>query len=618
MDKTRCTRRKFPKAASLGVTAIGILSCVLIPEASSRRQAFASAPNVILVMTDDQGYGDLACTGNPWIKTPNIDHFYQDAVRYTDFHVQPLCTPTRGALMTGHRPIRNGAWATCWGRSILRSRETTMADVFKQSGYATGLFGKWHLGDNYPYRPFDRGFDHCVAHKGGGVGHFPDFWGNNYFDDTYFQNGKQQDYIGYCTDIWFDEAMKFIDQQDPEQPFFIYIATNAPHTPYLVADKYAAQYRNNPEIPAPEFYGMITNIDENFGRLLAFLDERNLTDNTILVFMTDNGSSGGVRCDKNSFPIKGFNAGMRGMKGSYYEGGHRVPFFIRWPNGQLTGGKDIDEMVLDVDLLPTLIDLCGLEDPHVAFDGMSFAKTAVGDTMPDRTHFLNYQQGLMTPKQWHCCVMKKEWRLVGHDELYQIKNDPGQRNNVINDYPEIAEQLRKANDVWWEESKTHLQEACPISLGAAEENPTTLNAMDLMGDVIRMQSEIAEAKKSTGHWFVNVEEKGQYEVRLRRWPEELGLGINQVISDEQANDLIFWNWKNAKRLVKELHPNQAQLKIGESTYQQAIDANESSATFLITIEQTGTCDLEAWFLKDSAVITSAYYIDVERVCTDDQ
>ena len=190
--------------------------------------------------------------------------------------------------------------------------------------------------------------------------------------------------------------------------------------------------------------------------------------------------------------------------------------------------------------------------------------------------------------------------------------------NVINDYPEIAEQLRKANDAWWEESKPYLQEASPISLGAAEENPTTLNAMDLMGDVIRMQSEIAEAKKSTGHWLVNVEEKGQYEVRLRRWPEEVGLGINQVIPDEQANGLIFWNWKNAKRLVKEIHPNQAQLTIGESTYQQAIDANEPSATFLITIEQTGTCDLEAWFLKDSEVITSAYFIDVERLSKGDQ
>ncbi len=618
MGKPRCIRRKFRKAASLSVMAIGLLACVWISEAAPSRQTFASAPNVILVLTDDQGYGDLACTGNPWLKTPHLDRFYKDAVRYTDFHVHPICTPTRGALMTGRRPIRNGAWATCWGRSMLRPRETTMADVFRKSGYATGLFGKWHLGDNYPYRPFDRGFDHCVVHKGGGVGHFPDFWGNNYFDDTYFHNGENKDYIGYCTDVWFDAAMKFIEQQDPKQPFFSYIAVNAPHTPYLVADRYAAPYRNNPEIISPEFYGMIANIDENFGRLLDFLDERKLTDNTILIFMTDNGSSGGSRCDENGFTVKGFNAGMRGMKGSYYEGGHRVPFFIRWPKGKLTGGRDVDEMVLDIDLLPTFIDLCGLEDPHVAFDGMSFAKTAAGGTMPDRTHFIKYQQGLVMPRQWQGCVMKREWRLVGHDELYQIKNDPGQRNNVIKDYPAITAQLRKANEAMWEEAQTYLQEACPISLGAAEENPTTLNAMDLTGDVVRMQSEVAEAKKSTGHWLVNVEKSGVYEFRLRRWPEELGLGINQVISDEQANALIFWNWKNAQRLVTAINPNQAQLKIGESTYRQAIDANQPTATFRITIEHTGPCKVEASFMQDSEVITGAYFVDVERLRENEQ
>jgi hypothetical protein len=412
--------------------------------------------------------------------------------------------------------------------------------------------------------------------------------------------------------------MKFIEQQDPKQPFFSYIAVNAPHTPYLVADRYAAPYRNNPEIAAPEFYGMIANIDENFGRLLAFLDERNLTDNTILIFMTDNGSSGGSLCDQNGFTVKGFNAGMRGMKGSYYEGGHRVPFFIRWPKGKLTGGRDIDEMVLDIDLLPTIIDLCGLKDPHVAFDGMSFAKTAAGGTMPDRTHFIKYQQGLVMPQKWQGCVMNKEWRLIGHDKLYQIKNDPDQRNNVIKDYPAIAAKLRKANEDIWEEAQTYLQEACPIALGAAEENPTTLNAMDLTGDVIRMQSEVAEAKQATGHWFVNVERPGLYEFKLRRWPEELGLGINQVISDAQANELIFWNWKNAKRRVTAIQPNHAQLKIGESTYLQAVDANEPSATFLITIEQKGTCKLEACFMTDSEVITSAYFVDVERLCKDVQ
>ncbi|HQI77416.1 MAG TPA: sulfatase-like hydrolase/transferase, partial [Candidatus Latescibacteria bacterium] len=188
-------------------------------------------PNVILVITDDQGYGDLGCTGNPWIQTPNIDRFYGESLRLRDFHVSPLCTPTRGAIMTGHHPVRNGAWATCWGRSILRRDEVTMADVFAASGYRTGMFGKWHLGDNYPYRPMDRGFQHVVAHKGGGVGQTPDFWGNNYFDDTYFHNGEPVPHEGYCTDVWFAEATKSIEA-NRDRPFFAYIATNAPHGPF--------------------------------------------------------------------------------------------------------------------------------------------------------------------------------------------------------------------------------------------------------------------------------------------------------------------------------------------------------------------------------------------------
>ena len=218
-------------------------------------------PNVILVITDDQGYGDLGCTGHPWLKTPRIDAFHDDAVRLTDFHVSPLCTPTRGALMTGRRPVRNGAWATCWGRSILRKSETTMADVFGAAGYRTAMFGKWHLGDNYPYRPQDRGFRHVVAHKGGGVGQTPDFWGNNYFDDTYFHNGAPVEHAGYCTDVWFNEAIRFIEgcaggqsggvqsgggEAGSNAPFFVYLSTNAPHTPYLVSEEFARPYRGNP------------------------------------------------------------------------------------------------------------------------------------------------------------------------------------------------------------------------------------------------------------------------------------------------------------------------------------------------------------------------------------
>jgi arylsulfatase A-like enzyme len=238
--------------------------------------------------------------------------------------------------MSGHNPLRNGAWATCWGRSILRKDEVTMADVFAANGYRTGMFGKWHLGDNYPYRPQDRGFQTVVAHRGGGVGQTPDFWGNNYFDDTYFHNGQPVAHEGYCTDIWFDEAMKFIEDSR-DRPFFCYLATNAPHSPYLVEDSYTRPYADNPDVPHPAFYGMIGSIDENMGRLVKRVADLGLEENTILIFMTDNGSSGGCVQDERGFLTQGYSAGMRGKKGSLYDGGHRVPFFMRWPPSSCAG-----------------------------------------------------------------------------------------------------------------------------------------------------------------------------------------------------------------------------------------------------------------------------------------
>lgn len=296
-------------------------------------------PNVILVLTDDQGIGDLGCHGNPWIKTPNIDKFYDDAVRMTDFHVSPVCTPTRGAIMSGRYPINNGAWATYKGRDALAEGTPTMATVFKQAGYRTGMFGKWHLGDNYPVRPSDCGFDVSINHKAGGVGELSDYWGNSYFDDIYYVNNEPKQFKGYCTDVWFEEAMKFIDDTK-DKPFFIYLPTNAPHGPLIVDKKYSDPYKDlvGKKITSAEFYGMITNLDENFGKLDRFLKDKALADNTILIFMTDNGSGSGVSRDLKL----GYNKGFRGKKGYKTEGGHRIPFFIRWPNAKIEGGKDIE------------------------------------------------------------------------------------------------------------------------------------------------------------------------------------------------------------------------------------------------------------------------------------
>lgn len=566
-------------------------------------------PNLIVVITDDQGYGDLGCTGNPWVKTPHIDAFHDASLRFTDFHVQPLCTPTRGALMTGRRPIRKGAWATCWGRSILRLGEQTMANYFQSAGYRTSIFGKWHLGDNFPYRPMDRGFEIATTHRGGGVGQTPDHWGNNYFDDTYDHNGEARSHLGYCTDIWFEEAIKEIDRDD-QRPFFTVIATNAPHSPYLVEDRYADPYRGDVTEERACFLGMISNIDENFGRLREHLQTRGIDHNTVVIFMTDNGTSGGCNIDSEGFLTDGYNAGMRGMKASYHEGGHRVPFFLHWPGGELGEARDLSATALDVDVLPTLLDLCGLPPSTQALDGRSFIPSIRGEEQEERTRFLHVLQSFDTPKAWECCVMRGPWRLVGHDELYHIGRDLEQRNNVIAQHTNIAKSLRSANQRWWQEAQAHFGEVCHIHLGDESKNPTTLVCMDVMGDVAWQQPHIAEAAKTSGFWNVDFVQEGRYRISLRRWPEELDLPIDGVITQENAEALAYGS---KERGVVQIQPDSASLSFGDQRHQQDIAGGDRRVDFEVDVEAGGPTRLEAWFLQSGEPLTSAYYVEVERL-----
>ncbi|MEZ5299201.1 MAG: arylsulfatase [Verrucomicrobiales bacterium] len=292
--------------------------CSFSPISSPSYRSSAEKPNIVFVITDDQGYGDLGCTGNPVIKTPNLDALAAESVSFEDYHVAPTCSPTRSALLTGHWTNRTGVWHTIAGRSMLRENEITAGQLLKDNGYRTGMFGKWHLGDNYPYRPEDRGFDEVYRHGGGGVGQTPDVWDNAYFDGGYFHNGKIEPANGFCTDVFFEKANDFIRQSaEKKQPFFAYIATNAPHGPLHAPQKYLDLYKGQSDAIAA-FFGMITNIDDNVAKTRALLKELGIYENTIFIFTTDNGTASG-------HPV--FNAGMRGNKGSPYDGGHRVPLF---------------------------------------------------------------------------------------------------------------------------------------------------------------------------------------------------------------------------------------------------------------------------------------------------
>jgi len=554
--------------------------------------AAGERPNVVLVITDDQGYGDLACHGNPIIKTPNLDALYADCVRVTDFHVSPCCTPTRAALMTGQHECRVGAWGTTWGRSLPRRDAPMMADAFAASGYRTGCFGKWHLGDNYPYRPQDRGFQEVLVHGGGGVGQTPDYWGNRYFDDTYFRAGEPEKHKGYCTDVWFDAAMAFV-KENREKPFFCYLSTNAPHGPYLVAPRYSKPYREQ-GVPAGQaaFWGMITNIDENVARLRKHLRELDLEENTILIFMTDNGTSGGARGPK------GFNAGMRGQKGSLFEGGHRVPCFIRWPAGRMTGGRDVDRLAAHLDLLPTLIDLCGLKCPEgFRPEGRSIAPLLRGETKdwPDRTLFVQYRQSPDPPAKGQAAVMTEQWRLVSGKALFDIKADPGQKKDVAAEHPQVVEKLLGEYDRWWAGVSKRFGERCHVVLGSDHENPTRLTGFDWHTGTPWNQGHVRAGARKNGFWAVEIAVQSDYEIALRRWPEEIDAPITAAIPGGKA-----------------LPVTRARLKIGDLELTKPVELDARAVVFRAHLKP-GKTTLQTWFVdEETGRSWGAYYAYITR------
>jgi arylsulfatase len=404
-------------------------------------------------MTDDQGYGDLGFTGNPILKTPNLDAFARQSVRFTDFHVSPTCAPTRASLMTGRHEFRSGVTHTIFERERLSLKATTLPQVLKTVGYTTGIFGKWHLGDEDAYQPGQRGFDEVFVHGAGGIGQTyvgscGDAPGNTYFDPAIRHNGRFVKTKGYCTDVFFGQALQWMDGKRKEKsPFFTYITPNAPHTPLQCPEEYSSRYAGKVNTNVAKFFGMIENIDDNFGRLIAKLDEWGIVRDTLVIFMTDNGGTGGVGI---------FNAGMRGRKVTPYEGGVRVPSFWRWPAG-FAGDSDCAALTAHVDFMPTLAQITGAKLPNVSLDGRSLLPLLKNPQAEwaDRflfTHVGRWEKGKVAEAKFtNCAVRNTRFRFVNNQELYDLKADPGEKNNVIADHPEVVAVMRAAYEQWWSE-----------------------------------------------------------------------------------------------------------------------------------------------------------------------
>ncbi len=585
---------------------------VLAPVLTTAQTA-SGRPNVVLVMTDDQGYGDLSAHGNSWIKTPKLDRLASQSIRLDDYHVSPYCIPSRASLLTGRYADRTGIHNTIEPHWFVRTNEVMLSNMFQDAGYATGMFGKWHLGDNYPYAPEYRGFDEVLRHFGGAVGALADYWDNCYVNDTYYHNGRPTKVEGYCTDVFFAAATRFIDRSAEQgKPFFVYLPTNAPHRPHVCPPSYSEPYTEGKARPAAAFYGMIANIDENVGKLREHLKRRGLEENTIFIFTTDNGTAAGHTVH---------NAGMRGKKGSAYDGGHRVPFFLYWPAGGFAKQQRIQTLTAHLDITPTLLELCDIPKPEgVKFDGVSLRPLLERDHQgwPDRL-LMTDSQFKGPPKKWvTTAVLSQRWRLVGGKELFDIDADPGQGKNVFAEHPEVVERLSTYYDALWAQIEPTLADVAEIPLGDPRARSVALAYYDCMGwhkfwfqDGIRsIKNKIDPPdSKRRAFWPVNVVTAGEYTVELRRWPQELNAAIH---ADVPPGENVYG--RPARRSVPGtgFPAVEARLGIGEQQRRMAVRGEDLGATFRVKLS-TGSYRLSARFLDAKGRSLDAFFVYVRKL-----
>lgn len=435
-------------------------------------------PNILLILTDDQGYGDLSLHGNPYLHTPHIDKLAQSGVQFERFYVNSFCAPTRAALLTGRYPLRCGVWGVTHSKETMRSEEVTLAEALRAAGYRTACIGKWHNGEQYPYTPPGQGFETFFGFHNGHI--------NNYFDTELIRGSRPAPTRGYITDVLTDEAIRFV-RENRDRPFFCYLPYNAPHSPYQIPDRYFDKFKAKDLTDAQAaFFGMCENIDDNVGRLLATLDELGLSRDTIVVFLTDNGGTAGVKL---------YNAGMRGGKTSVHEGGCRVPLFVRWPKG-LTQPRVVPQITSHIDLYPTLLDLCGVAAPAgPPLDGISLRPLLEGRATDWPERILFTHNPISQTNRYPGAVRTQHYRLVReirgpgggsgakeNDEgatpwqLYDMQADPGQRSNLAAEKPDEVARLSRLYEQWIDDISRDGLQRFPIPVGYPQEDPVTLHA----------------------------------------------------------------------------------------------------------------------------------------------
>ncbi|WP_341227842.1 arylsulfatase [uncultured Arcticibacterium sp.] len=425
----------------LALFSFSIFSC---------QKEVAKKPNILFILTDDQGWGDMTSHGNDIIETPNLDLLSKNGAEFDRFYVSPLCAPTRASLLTGRYHLKTGATSVSNGLEIMDAEEETIAEVFKSNGYKTGIFGKWHNGSHYPNRPTDQGFDEFIGFCAG-------HW-SNYFDTKLDSNNTEIQSTGFITDYLTDKAIDFIDR-NKEEPFLCYVPYNAPHSPFQVPDSYFDKYKaKGLDDGLASIYGMVDNVDFNIGRLLEKLQNEGLAENTIVIFMSDNGPNG-----------TRYNGEMKGVKGHVDEGGVRVPSIINWPN-KITKGRKIDGLTAHIDWLPTLKELCGIEqESKKGIDGISLANVLLNEEteIPEREIFshvafldkdLKDNPGALRTGE-NLMVFKGK-----SPELYSLDSDPSQKSDISEDNTPLTQNLYTKYLSWFKDASKNYQSVKPIAV----------------------------------------------------------------------------------------------------------------------------------------------------------
>ncbi|MGL5017908.1 MAG: arylsulfatase [Luteolibacter sp.] len=591
---------------------ISVAVCVTACAALGAEPLKQGQPNVIVFLVDDIGYPDLACLGNPRSKTPNLDRLHKESVRFTDFHVTPMCTPTRSQLLTGRHCLDNEASMVTCGRTMPRTDLPMMSEVFKASGYGTGMFGKWHLGSNHPYLPMDRGFDEALYMPGSSLGTARDYWNNNGFDSTVRHNGVSKKYAGYITDVWNDEAMKWMAaQQKAGKPFFCYLPGNLVHGPEFVEDERQQVFRDKGYGETlSRIYAALERYDGIYGRVDTFLERSGLKENTIVIFFGDNGSSD-VMTTVN-------DAGMRGYKKSLYDGGHRVQCFVRWPAGGWEGGRDFTSMTEVRDLFPTLMEACTLKPvENLKLDGNSLVKGLSGKPMPeldDRTLVVQYghyqdkkpakgevNKGQVAgPKYGDAAVLWKQWRWVHGKELYDLQTDPGQKTNVADQHPEIAARLTAFYDQWWKQLGMDKRPLQAIPVGK-DSTAVQLDIAEWDGVWVDFSNSVRQGERVNGIWHLEVMREGRYTFTLRRWPVELGLPMRAPAPQGP------WPYAPGKALPIA----KVRVEIQDQTALADVTEDANAAQITLTLK-AGRTELKTAFLdQQDKTLSGSYYTDVQ-------